>query len=132
MIQHITYNEWLPIILGPRVLEIFELKLLPRGYYRGYNESVNPTISNAFAASAFRYKSYLSLFIGQTIKLSTIVIRLEIFLEYFRNEYISTNVKFKMSNVNIIITIQDNIFEIRNYTINVGQVWSFFSEKKYR
>ena len=54
MLQHITYNEWLPIILGPRVLEIFELKLLPRGYYRGYNDSVNPTISNAFAASAFR------------------------------------------------------------------------------
>ena len=54
VIQHITYNEWLPIILGPRVLEIFELKLLPRGYYTGYNDTVNPTISNAFASSAFR------------------------------------------------------------------------------
>ena len=54
VIQHITYNEWLPIIPGPKVLEIFELKLLPRGYYSGYNDSVNPTISNAFAASAFR------------------------------------------------------------------------------
>jgi len=53
--QHITYNEWLPIILGPRVLEIFELKLLPRGYYSGYNETVNPTIANAFASSAFRF-----------------------------------------------------------------------------
>ena len=55
VIQHITYNEWLPIILGPRVLEIFELKLLPRGYYTGYNDTVNPTISNAFASSAFRW-----------------------------------------------------------------------------
>ena len=54
VIQHITYNEWLPIILGPRVLEIFELRLLPRGHYRGYNDSVNPTISNSFAAAAFR------------------------------------------------------------------------------
>ena len=79
VIQHITYNEWLPIILGPRyhhdhldhldhhyhhyhhldpliirVLEIFELKLLPRGYYHGYNDTVNPTISNSFAAAAFR------------------------------------------------------------------------------
>ena len=68
VIQHITYNEWLPIILGPKVLEIFELKLLPRGYYKGYNDSVNPTISNAFAASAFRYpvcerKQILSMFI---------------------------------------------------------------------
>ena len=38
-----------------RVLDIFELKLLPRGYYTGYNESVNPTIANAFAAAAFRF-----------------------------------------------------------------------------
>ncbi len=52
--QHITYNEWLPIILGPRVLEIFELQLSPRGYYNQYNDTVNPTISNAFAAAAFR------------------------------------------------------------------------------
>jgi len=37
------------------VLDIFELKLLPRGYYTGYNESVNPTIANAFAAAAFRF-----------------------------------------------------------------------------
>ena len=54
VMQHITYNEWLPIVLGPRVLEIFELKLLPRGYYTGYNDSVNPTMANAFAAAAFR------------------------------------------------------------------------------
>jgi hypothetical protein len=55
VMQHITYNEWLPIILGPRVLEIFELKLKPRGYYQGYNTSVNPTIANAFASAAFRF-----------------------------------------------------------------------------
>lgn len=55
VMQHITFNEWLPIILGSRVLEIFELKLLPRGYYSGYNDSVNPTIANAFASSAFRF-----------------------------------------------------------------------------
>ena len=53
--QHITYNEWLPIILGPRVLEIFELQLLPQGYYPGYNSTINPTIANAFAAAAFRF-----------------------------------------------------------------------------
>ena len=55
MLQHITYNEWLPIILGPRVLEIFELKLMAKGFYDGYNDTVNPTISNAFAAAAFRF-----------------------------------------------------------------------------
>ena len=55
VMQHITYNEWLPIILGPRVLEIFELRLKPRGYYQGYNATVNPTIANAFASAAFRF-----------------------------------------------------------------------------
>ena len=43
------------ISLLRRVLEIFELKLLPRGYYRGYNDSVNPTVANAFGAAAFRF-----------------------------------------------------------------------------
>ena len=38
-----------------RVLEIFELKLHPRGYYDGYNSSVNPAIANAFGAAAFRF-----------------------------------------------------------------------------
>lgn len=55
MMQHITFNEWLPIVLGPRVLDIFELKLLPTDYYNLYNETVNPTCSNAFGAAAFRF-----------------------------------------------------------------------------
>ena len=55
MLQHITFNEWLPIVLGPRVLEIFELKLLPKGYYTLYNDTVNPTVSNAFGSAAFRF-----------------------------------------------------------------------------
>lgn len=53
--QHITFNEWLPIILGHRVLEIFELRLLPRGYYQGYNDTLNPTIANVFGSAAFRF-----------------------------------------------------------------------------
>ncbi len=55
LLQHITYNEWLPIVLGRRVLDIFELRLSPRGHYDGYNDTVNPTVANAFAAAAFRF-----------------------------------------------------------------------------
>jgi hypothetical protein len=43
-IQSITYNEFLPALLGPNA---------PRAY-RGYNQNVNPGISNEFAAAAFR------------------------------------------------------------------------------
>ena len=37
-------------------MEIFELKLLPKGYYTLYNDTVNPTVANAFGAAAFRWE----------------------------------------------------------------------------
>ena len=53
--QHITYNEWLPLILGERVMEVFDLRLFRRGFYYGYNDSVNPMAANAFSSAAFRF-----------------------------------------------------------------------------
>ena len=53
--QHITYNEWLPLVLGERVINVFDLRLKRRGFYYGYNESVNPTAANAFGTAAFRF-----------------------------------------------------------------------------
>ncbi|XP_071051803.1 peroxidasin homolog [Onthophagus taurus] len=55
LIQHITYREFLPIVLGSEVIELFELKLLRDGFYGGYDESVNPTTSNEFSTAAFRF-----------------------------------------------------------------------------
>ncbi|XP_033611688.1 uncharacterized protein LOC111875414 [Cryptotermes secundus] len=52
--QHITYNEFLPRILGWNAINLYELKLRPQGYYRGYNPTCNPSIVNEFAAAAFR------------------------------------------------------------------------------
>jgi hypothetical protein len=43
-IQSITYNEWLPALLGPGALPP----------YRGYNPNVNPDIANEFSTAAFR------------------------------------------------------------------------------
>ena len=43
-IQAITYNEFLPALLGPDPLPV----------YSGYNPDVNPTLSNEFAAAIFR------------------------------------------------------------------------------
>ena len=36
-------------------MDIFELKLLPKNYYNGYNDTINPTIANSFASAAFRF-----------------------------------------------------------------------------
>ncbi|KAF7638230.1 hypothetical protein Mgra_00002202 [Meloidogyne graminicola] len=47
--EHITYNEWLPKILGQ---EGYKTLIGP---YNGYSIDVNPSISNAFATAAFRF-----------------------------------------------------------------------------
>ncbi len=44
-IQSITYNQWLPALLGPEAMKA----------YRGYNPTVNPGISNEFSTAAFRF-----------------------------------------------------------------------------
>lgn len=44
LIQSITYNEFLPALLGQRAMDS----------YRGYDASVNPGIANEFSTAAFR------------------------------------------------------------------------------
>uniref|UniRef100_A0A1I8NM29 Uncharacterized protein n=1 Tax=Stomoxys calcitrans TaxID=35570 RepID=A0A1I8NM29_STOCA len=55
MFQHITYREFLPIVLGREVCRLFELELLTSGYYEGYDSKTNPGVANSFAAAAFRF-----------------------------------------------------------------------------
>ncbi len=43
-IQSITYNEWLPALLGRNALSP----------YRGYDATVNPSVANEFSTAAFR------------------------------------------------------------------------------
>lgn len=45
--QIITYDAWLPHILGP-------IGMQKLGKYERYDETVNPTVSNEFATAAFR------------------------------------------------------------------------------
>ena len=53
--QHITYREFLPLVLGKEVCRLFDLELEPSGYYRNYDQKVNPTVANAFSTAAFRF-----------------------------------------------------------------------------
>lgn len=55
VMQHITYKEFLPIVLGPEVMELFELKLKHKDFYENYDSRVNPAIANSFAAAAYRF-----------------------------------------------------------------------------
>lgn len=54
ILQHITYNEFLPAILGRRGMEAYGLTPQTVGYSSSYDDSVNPAITNEFSAAAFR------------------------------------------------------------------------------
>lgn len=53
--QHITYNEWLPVILGMKYVDDFNMKPTESGYIAQYDSEVNPSVTNAFATAAFRF-----------------------------------------------------------------------------
>lgn len=51
-IQHITYTEFLPIILGAKLMKKYDLDIET---YIGYNNSLDASIANEFASAAFRF-----------------------------------------------------------------------------
>ncbi|CAG2068365.1 unnamed protein product, partial [Timema podura] len=51
-IQHITYKEFLPTVLGDVVMKPLELELKDQGYYTGYSSSNHAGIFNSVATSA--------------------------------------------------------------------------------
>lgn len=55
MVQHITFREFLPLVLGNEVCKLFSLELKSKGYFTQYDSHVNPNIANAFASAAFRF-----------------------------------------------------------------------------
>lgn len=54
-LQHIVYTEYIPTILGRTALVTNGLRGHPTARFFGYDVEVNPSISNVFAAAAFRF-----------------------------------------------------------------------------
>ncbi|XP_054709398.1 uncharacterized protein LOC129219104 [Uloborus diversus] len=53
--QHLTYNEFLPRILGKSFANKYDLYSQVEGYFDGYDSTCDPTVFNEFAAAAFRF-----------------------------------------------------------------------------
>lgn len=53
--QHITYNEFLPILLGKKIAKKMGLVSNPNSTIDTYNPYVDPSIANNFASAAFRF-----------------------------------------------------------------------------
>lgn len=55
LVQQITYNEFLPMVLGKDVMERFDLLPLRDGYSNTYNPKLEATLPVGFFAAAFRF-----------------------------------------------------------------------------
>ena len=55
IIQQITYNEFLPRVIGKDFINRFGLTLLQNGYYDGYDSQCSGTIFNEIAGAVFRF-----------------------------------------------------------------------------
>lgn len=74
IIQHITYNEYLPILLGAKYMESVQLLPTRQNYAKGYNEAINPSTISEFIGAAFRsYHSTIQGFISLVNESRTLV-----------------------------------------------------------
>jgi len=55
--QHITYNEYLPLLLGYSYAKQWDLLSPTKGYSYDYDENVNPWTFAEFSSAAFRHHS---------------------------------------------------------------------------
>ncbi|KAK4872137.1 hypothetical protein RN001_016261 [Aquatica leii] len=53
--QHITYNEFIRVIVGPSLRKKLNLNPKKRGYFTGYDKNIDASIANNFAAASFRF-----------------------------------------------------------------------------
>ena len=54
LIQHITFSEFLPRVLGPDLMTDYSLNLLPGGYFTDYSPNCSKLMLNEFSGAAFR------------------------------------------------------------------------------
>nr|XP_027209255.1 chorion peroxidase-like isoform X2 [Penaeus vannamei] len=54
-VQHITFNEFLPLLLGKEVMAEYGLLPEKEGYYHGYDPTEDPSMTAGFVSAAYRF-----------------------------------------------------------------------------
>lgn len=117
IIQHITYNEFLPILLGKEVMDKFGLVLQKEGYWDGYDPKINPGIIDAFASAAFRFgHSLLPTAVERWSKAHKFIGK-----DVLRNKWetVLTSVLFQHRNVYLILFVGHSICTARVYLMSI-------------
>ncbi|GLG99518.1 Peroxidasin [Gryllus bimaculatus] len=57
--QHITYTEYLPVVLGENIMDKYGLRPLSSGHFTGYDINLNAGIANSVAAAALWFVASL-------------------------------------------------------------------------
>ena len=52
---HIVYNEFLPVLIGRKMMEEVGIFPLPNGFSSDYDKNVDPSILNEFSTVAYRF-----------------------------------------------------------------------------
>ncbi|XP_043188890.1 peroxidasin homolog pxn-1-like [Amphibalanus amphitrite] len=53
--EHITYNEFLPRILGWNAMQLYDLRVGTEGFFKGYDDTCSAAVLNEFSSAAFRF-----------------------------------------------------------------------------
>ena len=113
-IQHITYNEWLPLIIGHGAMQRFSLFSRSTGYSNDYDDEINPSMTNEFTGAAFRFGHSTvqgRLFVEFQKRLSEIILLSDTFnnpsrfrFQHFYDEIMRTLVHEPMQSVDNSVT----------------------------
>lgn len=112
--QHITYNEWLPLVIGNQAVERFSLLSKPHGFSLDYDEEINPSMTNEFTGAAFRFGHSAvqgKLFVEKDHHLEEVILISDTFnnpgrfrLRYFYDEIMNTLTHEPMQAVDNSVT----------------------------
>lgn len=125
-LQHITYNEWLPLVIGQEAMKRFSLFSPSEGYSNDYDNEINPSMTNEFTAAAFRFGHSTvqgRLFVEFEHKLNEIILISDTFnnpsrfrFQHFYDEIMRTLVHEPMQSVDNSVTF--GVSSRREVTLN--------------